>query len=123
MGGVDCWSGGLMGRGAPAWDPTIHYSIAPFRNWWVATVLPGALSRFRIGTASPAMPATQTRHEGGVEPPRPDCEVLIDTGISHRGKRIPSAPNRMSGHVAVRKHLRPCGVSADEPIHLGNGRA
>ena len=42
------------------------------------------------------------------------CEVLIDTGISHRGKRNPKRTE--SG---VRPLLRPCGVSADAPDSLG----
>lgn len=44
------------------------------------------------------------------------CEVLIDTGISRRKKKESQA---MAGLVAVRKHLRPCGVSADGPASLG----
>ena len=46
------------------------------------------------------------------------CEVQIDTGISHRGKGIPSAPNRGSGHYFDR-----AGSLPTHPIHLGNGRA
>ena len=42
------------------------------------------------------------------------CEVLIDTGISRRGKRNPKRTE--SG---VRPLLRPCGVSADAPDSLG----
>jgi hypothetical protein len=45
------------------------------------------------------------------------CEVLIDTGISRRGKRIPTAPNRVSGHYFDRAESLP-----EDPIHLGNGR-
>ena len=46
------------------------------------------------------------------------CEVLIDTGISHRGKGFPSAPNRVSGHYFDR-----AGSLPTHPIHLENGRA
>src|SRR6267154_3129731 len=42
------------------------------------------------------------------------CEVLIDTGISHRGKKKPKRTES-----DVRPLLRPCGVSADEPDSLG----
>ena len=47
------------------------------------------------------------------------CEVLAGTGILHRGIRIPSALNPEPGLVAVRKHFRPCGASADAPDSLG----
>ena len=46
------------------------------------------------------------------------CEALTDTGISHRGKGIPSASNRVSGHYFDRARPLPAGR-----IHLGNGRA
>ena len=46
------------------------------------------------------------------------CEVLIDTGISRRGKRIPSAPKPAPGHYFDRARSLPAGW-----LHLGNGRA
>ena len=61
---------------------------------------PVSSSRFGIGT-----------EEGSMKTPLGRFRIAE--------KRIPSAPNRMSGQVAVRQHLRPCAVSADEPDSLG----
>src|SRR5205085_1229981 len=74
-------------------------------KWWVGTVLPRAL-RFKRrlhrcnacnpdGVCKDRDTKAELNHHGQI------CEVLIDTGISHRGKTIPSAPNRVSGQAAV----------------------
>ena len=73
--------------------------------------------RLRAGTslskfATQANAKAELNHRGQI------CEVLTDTGISRRGKRIPSAPNRISGHYFDR-----AGSLPRHPIRLGNGRA
>ncbi len=73
--------------------------------------------RLRAGTslskfATQANAKAELNHRGQI------CEALIDTGISRRGKKIPSAPNRVSGHYFDR-----AGSLPTHPIHLGNGRA
>ena len=73
--------------------------------------------RLRAGTslskfATQANAKAELNHRGEV------CEALADTGISRRGKRIPSAPNRISGHYFDR-----AGSLPRHPIRLGNGRA
>ena len=69
--------------------------------------------RLRAGTslskfATQANAKAELNHRGQI------CEVLIDTGISYRGKRNPKRTE--SG---FRPLLRPCGVSADAPDSLG----
>ena len=72
-------------------------------------MLPRAL-RFKrpLHRCNACNPNAELNHRGQI------CEVLIDTGISHRGKRNPKRTE--SG---VRPLLRPCAVSADAPDSLG----
>ena len=64
---------------------------------------------------------TELNHRGQI------CEVLIDTGISHRGKKN---PKRTESEVRPGPARWPCASTFDHaaplptnPIHLGNGRA
>ena len=78
---LECWIDGTDGR--PIWafnNPSIPYSITPFRSWWVATVLPRAL-RFKKTAAS--LQCLQPDRDAKAELNRRSrvCEAPAGTGV------------------------------------------
>jgi diadenosine tetraphosphatase ApaH/serine/threonine PP2A family protein phosphatase len=93
-------------------------------KWWVATVLPRALSRFRIGTVSQHNLATRRDTKAELNRRGQACEVLIDTGISRRvewsSMRVTLFLLRFGRPACISQHLcsKQIGVPCEICTHV-----